>query len=225
MWGRRTAQVFPPAVDTWVRLGTLAAAVVVLGLALGGWDYARSAYVTRVGWARDQPVPFSHKHHVGDVGLDCRYCHTGVEDSAEAGLPPTHTCMTCHSQLWTGAALLEPVRRSLASGEPIHWQRVSKLPDYVQFNHSIHVARGVGCVECHGRIDQMPLTARAEPFQMKFCLECHRDPSTRLRPVALVTRMEPLPWSEAERRAYGLRVMAAHRIDPKVLDNCEICHR
>src|SRR4051812_37505356 len=110
--------------------------MLVLVLAVGGWDYAGSSYVTDVGWTHDQPVPFSHKHHVGDVGLDCRYCHSSVEDGPHAGLPPTHTCMTCHSQLWTGAALLEPVRQSLATGVPIHWQRVSQLPDYVHFDHS-----------------------------------------------------------------------------------------
>lgn len=174
---------------------------------------------------QDQPVPFSHKHHVADDGIDCRYCHTSVEVSQHAGLPPTHTCMTCHSQLWTGAGVLEPVRKSLLTGKPIHWQRVAQLPDYVQFDHSIHIDRGVACVECHGRIDRMPLTWRAKPFQMQFCLNCHRDPAPHLRPPELVTRMEPLGWSEERRRAYGERVMRAHRIDPKTLDNCEICHR
>jgi formate-dependent nitrite reductase cytochrome c552 subunit len=133
--------------------------------------------------------------------------------------------MSCHSQLWTGAGVLEPVRRSFASGQPIRWQRVAQLPDYVQFDHSIHVDRGVACVECHGRIDKMPLTRRAKPFQMQFCLECHRDPAPHLRPAELVTRMEPLGWSEEKKRAYGERVMRAHRVDPKTLDNCGICHR
>ncbi|WP_205452145.1 cytochrome c3 family protein [Sphingobium estronivorans] len=200
-------------------------ALFVLGLALGGRDYARSSYQSQVGWVQDQPVPFSHKHHVGDEGIDCRYCHTSVEDSEHAGLPPTHTCMTCHSQLWTGAKVLEPVRQSLLTGRPIRWQRVAQLPDYVQFNHSIHVNRGVACIECHGRIDQMPLTWRARPFQMQFCLDCHRDPAPHLRPRQWVTRMAPPDWSEAQKRAYGERVMQAHRIDPKTLDNCEICHR
>jgi hypothetical protein len=199
--------------------------VLVLGLALGGGDVAQSSYRTQVGWVQDQPVPFSHKHHVADDGLDCRYCHTSVEKSAHAGLPPTHTCMTCHSQLWTDAGVLAEVRQSLVSGKPIRWQRVSQLPDYVQFDHSIHIDRGVGCVECHGRVDQMPLTSRAKPFQMQFCLDCHRDPAPHLRPRALVTQMEPLGWSEARKRAYGERVMRAHRIDPKLLDNCGICHR
>ncbi|EZP74469.1 c(7)-type cytochrome triheme domain protein [Sphingomonas paucimobilis] len=197
----------------------------MLGLALGGWDYARSSYQSQVGWVQDQPVPFSHKHHVGDDGIDCRYCHSSVESGQQAGLPPTHTCMTCHSQLWTGAGMLEPVRQSLLTGRPIQWQRVAQLPDYVQFDHSIHINRGVACVECHGRVDRMPLTSRAKPFQMQFCLDCHRDPAPHLRPRELVTRMEPLGWSEAQRRAYGERVMRAHRIDPKALDNCGVCHR
>lgn len=208
-----------------MRLGFAALALFLLGLGLGGWDYAKSSYQTQVGWVQDQPVPFSHKHHVGDDGIDCRYCHSSVEVSQRAGLPPTHTCMSCHSQLWTGAGVLEPVRRSFASGQPIRWQRVAQLPDYVQFDHSIHVDRGVACVECHGRIDKMPLTWRAKPFQMQFCLECHRDPAPHLRPAELVTRMEPLGWSEEKKRAYGERVMRAHRIDPKTLDNCGICHR
>lgn len=133
--------------------------------------------------------------------------------------------MTCHSQLWTGADALEPVRKSLASGKPLVWHRVAQLPDYVYFNHSIHVARGVACIECHGRVDKMPLMQRAKPFEMRFCLECHRDPAPHLGPPDQVTRMQPLGWSEAEKRAYGERVMRAHRIDPGKLDNCEICHR
>lgn len=197
----------------------------MFGLALGGWDYAKSSYQSQVGWVQDQPVPFSHKHHVGDDGIDCRYCHTSVEESPRAGLPPTHTCMTCHSQLWTGARVLDPVRQSLVTGEPIRWQRVAQLPDYVQFDHSIHIDRGVACVECHGRIDRMPLTWRAKPFQMQFCLACHRDPAPHLRPPELVTQMGLLGWDEARKRAYGEQVMRAHRIDPKTLDSCEICHR
>lgn len=194
------------------------------GLA-AGWVYARSPYLTGVGWPVDQPVSFSHKHHVGDDGIDCRFCHAGVETSARAGLPSTHVCMTCHSRLWTGAAVLAPVRDSLASGHPLVWHRVAQLPDYVHFNHAIHVARGVGCVECHGRIDRMPLAMRARPFQMRFCLDCHRDPAPRLRPVALVTQMEPLEWSADRQRHFGARVVTAHRIDPARLVNCGTCHR
>lgn len=219
------AQIFSPAADTWLRLALLGGAVLLLGTLIGGWDFSHSTYATGVGWVSQQPVPFSHKHHVGDDGIDCRFCHAGVETSARAGLPSTHVCMTCHSQLWTGAALLQPVRDSLRTGTPLVWHRVAILPDYVYFNHSIHVTRGVGCVECHGRVDRMPLMMRAEPFQMKFCLECHRDPVTRMRPRQWVTRMEPIEWSDDEKRTFGKRQMAAHRIFPAMLDNCEICHR
>ncbi|MBE7204467.1 MAG: cytochrome c3 family protein, partial [Parafilimonas terrae] len=159
------AQIFRPSADTWLRLWVLAAVVLVAGGLVAAGGYAFSGYATRVGWVRDQPVPFSHAHHVGGLGIDCRYCHLTVETSAHAGLPPTHVCMTCHSQEWTRAPVLEPVRRSWATGQPLRWQRVAKLPDYVYFNHSIHVARGVPCTTCHGRVDRMPLMARAKPFE------------------------------------------------------------
>jgi len=208
-----------------LRLATLGIAVLVLGFALGAWDYAESSYSTQGGWVQDQPVPFSHQHHVSDDGIDCRYCHTSVEEGPNAGLPPTHTCMTCHSQIWTGAAPLAPVRQSQQTGEPIRWQRVAQLPDYVHFDHSIHIDRGVGCVECHGRIDQMPLTFRAVPLQMEFCLDCHRDPAARLRPPELVTQMEPLRWTPEQAREFGQRVLARQHINPESLDDCGICHR
>jgi len=170
-------------------------------------------------------VPFSHKHHVADEGIDCRYCHTSVETSSHASMPATHVCMTCHSQLWTGADVLAPVRQSLANKQPLVWHRVAKLPDYVYFNHSIHIERGIGCVECHGRIDRMALTARAKAFEMRFCLDCHRDPAPHLRPRHLVTRMEPLDWSAQEQKLFAARAMAQHHIDPSRLDNCGLCHR
>jgi len=198
-------------------------AAALLGIA--GWTRVRSPYETQQGWVQHQPVPFSHKHHVADAGIDCRYCHSSVETSAHAGLPATHVCMTCHSQLWAGAEVLAPVRDSLATGRPLVWHRVAQVPDYVYFNHSIHVARGVACVECHGRIDTMPLIQQAKPFQMQFCIDCHQDPAPHLRPPDKVTQMAPLSWSAAEQRRYGERVMAAHRIDPKKLVNCEMCHR
>jgi hypothetical protein len=198
-------------------------ALVGLFLVLGG--YVSAGYQTRVGWVREQPVPFSHKHHVGDDGIDCRYCHTSVETSARAGLPATHICMTCHSQLWTGAPMLAPVRQSLASGRPLEWRRVAQLPDYVYFNHSIHISRGVPCVECHGRVDRMPLMARAKPFTMQFCLSCHRDPAPHLRPASQVTRMDWSGYTNREQRAFAAAAMRRHRIDPAKLDNCELCHR
>jgi hypothetical protein len=219
-------QIFTTSADTWFRLTVLLVFLLVFGLGLLGSGYVNSTYATRVGWTVDQPVPFSHKHHVGELGLDCRYCHTGVETSASAGFPPTKTCMTCHSQLWTGADALAPVRASLASGQPLKWNRVSAVPDYVFFNHAIHVDRGVPCVACHGRVDQMPLTVRAQPFQMTFCLSCHRDPAPRLRPPDQVTRMDWSGWDNIPaHRAYGVRAVKAFGIQPAKLVNCEICHR
>lgn len=218
-------QIFRPSADTWLRWAVLGAALLVVGAMLVAAGYVDSNYLTQVGWVKDQPVPFSHQHHAGGLGIDCRYCHTAVETSARAGLPATHICMTCHSQLWTGAPALAPVRQSLATGRPIHWNRVAQLPDYVQFNHAIHIDRGVPCVTCHGRIDAMPLTWRAEPFQMQWCLSCHRDPAPHLRPREMVTRMDWSDWPEAKARRYGTRMMKVHGIDPSLLDNCELCHR
>ncbi len=220
-------QIFTASADTRLRTGMLliVATFAVCLLFLGG--FMDSSYATLVGWARDQPVPFSHAHHVGGLGIDCRYCHTGVEVSAQAGLPATHVCMTCHSQLWTGAPMLAPVRQSLADDKPIAWRRVARLPDYVYFNHSIHISRGIACVECHGRVDRMPLLARAEPVHMGWCLDCHRDPAPHLRPVDQVTRMD---WSEWERHperhaAFAAQEMRRFHIEPARLTDCALCHR
>jgi hypothetical protein len=186
-----------------------------------------SGYVTLVGWVRTQPVPFSHLHHVGELGIDCRYCHTGVETSAVAGFPSTQICMTCHSQIWTQAPMLAPVRQSLAMDRPLTWHRVAQLPDYVYFNHSIHVARGVPCVACHGRVDKMPLMARAQPFQMQWCLSCHRNPAPQLRPHDDITRMDWSSWDpkSSDHKLYGQIMMKTYNIDPAKLDDCNICHR
>ena len=199
--------------------------LLAIGMGLAGGGLANSDYQTEVGWVKDQPVPFSHKHHAGELGIDCRYCHTGVESEATAGLPPTHTCMTCHSQLWTDAEALAPVRESYATGTPIHWNRVAQLPDYVYFDHHVHVQNGVACVECHGRVDKMPLTWRAKPFTMGFCLECHAHPAAALRPPSEVTRMA---WPDDERvslELYGVRAWQHKDINSERLTNCVTCHR
>jgi len=208
-----------------MRLFLVGAAVIVAAAAAIGAGVVRSPATTGVGLAAEQTVPFSHKHHAGELGIDCRYCHVNAETGADAGLPPTHTCMTCHSQIWTGAAMLSPVRESFASGRPLRWRRVAQLPDYVYFDHHVHVNNGVACVECHGRIDEMPLTWRAKPFTMRFCRECHEHPAASLRPPGMVTRMD---WSGAEvraLRAYGARASARKHIDRARLVNCETCHR
>lgn len=220
-------QIFTASADTRLRAGLLLCVVVGVCAVLFTGGYMQSSYATRVGWVKDQPVPFSHQHHVGGLGLDCRYCHTTVEKSEHAGLPATHVCMTCHSQVWTGAPVLAPVRESLATGRPLAWNRVARLPDYVYFNHAIHIARGVPCVTCHGRVDELPLMAREKPFQMQWCLDCHRDPAPALRPPSEVTRMDWSGWErDQERHArYGAMMMKAYGIEPTKLDDCNTCHR
>jgi DNA-directed RNA polymerase subunit RPC12/RpoP len=215
------AQLFEPSWDTWLRVAVLAVAVAVVGAFLIGAGVVRSAWVTGLGEAPEQPVPFSHAHHVGGLGLDCRYCHDQVETAASAGYPPTYTCMSCHSQVWTGAPELAPVRRSLAEGEPLRWQRVYDLPDFVYFNHAIHVDRGVACTTCHGRVDQMPRIRQAVPLTMGWCLECHRGPADRLGEPDLVTvpTAPPPTPAEADER------LAHFGIDPARLDHCYVCHR
>jgi hypothetical protein len=219
------AQVFSPSADTWFRLVLIGVPLVIVGLLLAGAGLTSSQYQTGEGWTVHQQVPFSHKHHAGELGIDCRYCHTSVETAANAGLPPTQTCMTCHSQIWTDAPMLAPLRASYATGKPLVWQRIAQLPDYVYFDHAVHVKNGVACVECHGRIDRMPLTYQAKPFEMRFCLNCHNDPASGIRPPSQVTRMD---WSGYDRdalRRYGASVVRHRGIDPKRLTNCETCHR
>src|SRR5215468_8251670 len=170
------SQIFRPSTNTFARITIFGAVFVLAFLAWAVGELSRSAWATRMDQAREQPVPFSHAHHVGGMGLDCRYCHTSVEKSSFAGIPPTKTCMNCHSQIWLSSPTLEPVRASFRTNEPIRWTRVHDLPDFVFFNHSIHVNKGVGCESCHGRVDRMPLTAQHASLQMEWCLECHRHP-------------------------------------------------
>jgi hypothetical protein len=221
------AQIFTASADTRLRASLLAAFLCIFLTVLIVGGSADSSYGTLVGWVQDQPVPFSHEHHVAGLGIDCRYCHTSVETSARAGLPATHVCMSCHSQIWTNAAMLAPVRHSLATDVPLQWNRVSRLPDYVFFNHSIHVTRGVPCVTCHGRVDRMPLMSRAEPFQMQWCLNCHRDAAPNLRPPAEVTRMDWSDWDAHPERHkdFGELVVKTYGIEPAKLTQCNICHR
>jgi hypothetical protein len=216
-------QLFRPVADTIARVILVGA--LVLPFATAGAFYAvmRSPYVTGQSQVLDQPVPFSHQHHVGGLGLDCRYCHAGVERSPIAGLPPTKTCMTCHSELYTNAAMLAPVRDSLAQSRPIHWNRVHKLPGYVYFDHSIHIAKGVGCTTCHGPVDRMPLMRQTAPLTMGWCLDCHRDPAPYLRPRSEIfsTRWTPPKDQDAE----GRRLLTAYHIETEHLTDCSRCHR
>ena len=217
------AQIFRPGADTIARL-VLAALAGVPVLAVGfGHAVMRSSYVTGQDVTREQPVPFSHEHHVGGLGLDCRYCHASVERTRYAGMPPTETCMTCHSQLWTNAGMLAPVRASLAEERPLRWRRVHDLPGYVYFDHSVHVANGVGCSTCHGAVDRMPLMRQAAPLTMGWCLDCHRRPEHHLRPREAVFDMT---WSPPkDQAAQGRRLMAQYHVDARRLTDCSRCHR
>lgn len=200
--------------------------IVLLGASLVGLALAvvRSSYVTEEGVAPQQPVPFSHEHHVGGLGIDCRYCHTSVEESHFAGIPPTETCMTCHSQLWTHAEMLAPVRQSLATDTPLRWTRVYDLPDYVYFNHSIHINKGVACVTCHGRVDKMPLIRQANSLYMQWCLECHRAPEKYVRPREHVFDMD---WQPPEKQiTLGKKLVHDYKIDTSGrITTCYTCHR
>ncbi len=183
------AQIFHRSTNTISR-ATIFGAVFIVSFAF--WmalKIQRSPYVTYAGVARPQPVPFSHKHHVSGLGIDCRYCHTSVEESRFAGIPPTKTCMNCHSQIWTNAPMLEPVRESFRTGKSLVWTRVNDLPDFVYFDHSIHVNKGVGCDTCHGPVDRMPFMYNYASLQMEWCLDCHRAPEKNLRPRDQVFNM------------------------------------
>ncbi|HZP79454.1 MAG TPA: cytochrome c3 family protein [Pseudolabrys sp.] len=216
-------QIFSPAADTWMRLFIVGGLALTAGALAASIGFARSDYYTQSRIVPHQPVPFSHQHHVSGLGIDCRYCHTSVESSAHAGLPPTETCMTCHSQIWTNASILAPERKSLIENQSITWHRVARLPEYVYFRHDIHIAKGVGCVTCHGRVDRMPLTYRAIPLTMGFCLDCHRDPGPNLRPRDRVTDMNWRP-SDTSRQAAAERVAHAG-IRLGEITHCYVCHR
>lgn len=219
-----SAQLFKPSHNTLARLSLL---VVVFGAAgfLGFMDILhRSPYVRYTKVRREQPVPFSHKHHA-NMGIDCRYCHTSVEVSGFANVPPTKTCMNCHNILFNESEMLAPVRDSFASGESLEWTRVHDLPDFVYFNHAIHVNKGIGCATCHGRVDTMPLMWREKPLFMKWCLDCHRDPAANVRPPDKIFDMafDPASLSRAERE----QLVADYGIDHanNRMTNCTICHR
>ena len=215
------SQIFHQSTNTLSRV-SIFGAVFALGGAL--WvllELSRSPWVTQAYVARDQPVPFSHQHHVGGMGIDCRYCHASVEKAAVAGIPPTKTCMNCHSQIWTDSPTLEPVRESWRSGKSIEWVRVHDLPDFVYFNHSAHVNKGVGCTTCHGRIDRMPLVHQEASLQMEWCLECHRHPERHVRPQEEVYNVKWTP--PADQVEQGRALVARYGLHPRV--SCSTCHR
>ena len=206
---------------------------MILGVVLAGTAFyvytqvARSSYLTGRYLEKQQPVQFSHKHHVGDDGIDCRYCHTSVETAASAGIPSTAVCMNCHKQIWADSPYLEPVRASFKTGKPLEWIRVHDLPDFVFFNHSIHVNKGVGCSTCHGRVDQMPIAYQASTLQMEWCLECHRNPEKFVRPHGEIFNMEWRPENKTQAELdEGSALLATYKIQPpKILTSCSTCHR
>jgi hypothetical protein len=215
------AQIFHRSTNVLAKVSIFGAVFMLAGIGWAVAAFVRSPYMTGVGVAIQQPVPFSHKHHVSDVGLDCRYCHTSVEQSSFAGIPPTKTCMNCHAQLFTDAPMLEPVRESYRTGRPMQWVRVHNLADFVYFDHSIHVKKGIGCVTCHGRVDQMPLTWRANTLLMEWCLECHRAPERFVRPREQVFSMDWEP--PADQLALGKKLVTEYKIQK--LTSCSTCHR
>ena len=197
--------------------------VVLAGILTAGATYYMTPKYTRVGYSPVQPVPYSHALHAGQLGIDCRYCHSYVERSGYANLPTAQTCMNCHNQIKTTSPLLAVVRASYESGRPVPWVQVHQLPDYIYFNHAVHVARGVSCVECHGRIDQMEVVEHAKPLSMGFCLECHRDPAAHLRPRDQVTNLGWTAGDEAAQRAMGAKFVHDWNVNPP--QACSGCHR
>jgi hypothetical protein len=215
------AQVFHPSTNTIARFSIFGFLFLLAGLGWAVLEVNRSSYVTQAYVARTQPVPFSHKHHVEGMGIDCRYCHSTVEVSSFAGMPPTKTCMNCHAQIWAQAPMLEPVRESFRTDQSINWVRVHDLPDFVFFNHSIHVNKGIGCSSCHGRVDQMPLMWSVSPLTMEWCLDCHRQPEKYVRPRERVFDMAWTP--PPDQLARGAELVKKYNIQK--LDSCSTCHR
>jgi len=218
------SQIFHRHSNIYSRLSILA---VLAFLGFLGWVVASlhwSGYNTGQDVFVNQPIQFSHAHHVGGMGIDCRYCHTSVEESAFANIPPTKTCMNCHSQIWTTAPILEPVRASFRNNTPLEWTRVHDLPDFVYFNHSIHVAKGVGCATCHGRVDTMPLMYQQASLMMSWCLDCHRNPARFVRPREEVYNMAWTP--PADDPGLGERLVEEYKIGSvDQLTSCSTCHR
>lgn len=228
------AQIFPKSFNVLARVSILAVPFLAAGAGAAGTAFYRSDYTTNAHEVTEQPVPFSHKHHVSQLGIDCKYCHTSVEVSASAGFPPTKTCMNCHQQIWQGADLLNPVRESYATGVPITWTKVHNLPHYTYFNHSIHVGKGIGCVSCHGPIDEMNLIYQSKTLLMEWCLGCHRQPELHLRPKSEVynptwkasDETNPDTGKPYDQLTLGRLLKEAHMVrEPSVITNCSVCHR
>ncbi len=239
-------QVFKRHHNTIARVTIFGGLLALVGLVLAGSSITRSPWMTHAGEPPDQPVPFSHKHHYEELGIDCRYCHWSVTQSAHAGIPATEVCMTCHSQIWTNSPLLQPVRDSYNNDKPLVWNKVNNLPEFVYFNHSAHVNKGISCATCHQGIEKMHLTAKSQPFSMWWCLDCHRNPEKHIRPKEEVFNMHyQTPRNPEEMKAmldkYNIpydpnaiprnqielgRLLVKHyNIHKEQLSDCSICHR
>jgi hypothetical protein len=214
-------QIFHPATNYISKVSIVLILVGLGGLVWAGAELSVSGYTTGQGVILNQPVPFSHDHHFAGLGIHCLYCHTSVETSAFAGVPPVATCMNCHRQIWTNAHLLEPVRQAYRTGVPIQWERVHDLPDFVFFNHSVHLAKGIGCESCHGRVDRMPLIWREATLQMSWCLDCHRAPEKYVRPRERVFEMGWQP--QEDQLTLGRKLVNEYKIQK--LTDCYTCHR
>lgn len=231
------AQIFHRSTNTLSKLSIYGAVFFAGALGFLAFEVNQSSYFTDVNVAQQQLVPFSHKHHVTDDGIDCRYCHTSVEQSSFAGIPPTHTCMSCHSQLWVNSPILEPVRASYRSGESIEWTRVNSLPEFVYFDHSIHISKGVGCTTCHGPIGEMPLTWRAHTLYMRWCIDCHKHPEQYVRPRGQVfsatyqppSGLAPVSFVGVEyhdQLKLGRKLVEEYQIkSERLITDCYTCHR
>jgi menaquinone reductase, multiheme cytochrome c subunit len=214
------AAFFPKTIDRYIKiLGVVLSVGAVLGVA--GFTYFTSPTYIKTGYTPEQPVPYSHKLHAGNLGMDCYYCHSTVYKAAFAAVPTSETCMNCHARVKPTSPLLEPVRQSYATGQPVQWVKVHRLADYVYFNHSAHVVAGVSCLSCHGRVDQMVQVKQVKPLNMDFCLECHRNPAPFLRPANLVTKLDWVP--DRDPAEIGREIIAQKHINPPV--NCNGCHR
>ena len=228
------AQIFPKSMNILARVSILAVPFLAAGAGTGGAAFYRSDYTTGAREVTEQPVPFSHKHHVAQLGIDCKYCHTSVEVANAAGFPPTKTCMNCHQQMWQGADLLSPVRNSYANGTPIAWNQVHNVPHYTYFNHSIHVGKGIGCYSCHGNVDEMNLIYQSKTLLMEWCLACHRQPELYLRPKDEIYNLKwkaedvtnPDTGKPYDQLTLGKVLKEAHQVrEAGVITNCSMCHR
>lgn len=218
------SQIFPRSANATARMGIAGGLGLVLFLGWVVFTLMRSGWATKQHEIVEQPIQFSHAHHVGGIGIDCRYCHTSVEKAAFAGIPPTQTCMNCHSQIWSNAPILEPVRASLRDNTNLTWKRVYNLPDFVYFSHKIHVRQGVGCATCHGPVDKMPLMYQSPSLLMEFCIDCHRAPEQYLRPREEVFNMAY--EAPADQLELGRRLKAEYNVaSEQHLTSCSVCHR